>query len=113
MTQTNIYYIDHSKTCELAHKLLIEELRNNKLDILNLEIDEEDENGEVNYKPYYQAIFDKYVNMIEDIMLGEEIQKESIEVDISEEDMEDLRGGKTFNWTFDGKYLPVDIKLTN
>lgn len=73
--QSNIYYITHARTCELAHKLLIEDLKNKGFDILNLEIDEEDENGEINYKPYYQTIFDGYVDMIENIMLSQEYEE--------------------------------------
>lgn len=109
MTKTNIYHINNSKTCELAHQLTEYECLRQ-----GLEIEKIDENNELIYPDEVQVIFDKYVNMIENIMLDEEIQKEKIEVDISEEDMEDLKSGKTFNWTFDGlKYdLPIDIEIT-
>ena len=72
---TYTYHIPTSKVCELAHQLLTEDLKNKGMDILNLEIDEEDKNGEMNYKPYYQAIFDNYVSMIENILLNEEYEE--------------------------------------
>lgn len=110
---TYIYHINHAKTCELAHELTLKELTE-KGKAHEIDIQPSEEEGG-SYTPYVQDIFDRYVNMIENIMLDEEVRKEEIEIDISEEDMEDLKHGRTFKWTFDGlKYnLPIDVKLTN
>jgi hypothetical protein len=42
--------------------------------------------------------------------------KLDIEIDFSEEDIDNLRGGESFNWTYTDKkykYLEVDVKIYN
>lgn len=80
--QSNIYYIPHARTCELAHQLTLKELTDKGKEH---EIDIIPEDGDGSYIPYVQAIFDDYVNMIENIMLNDEIHNNIIDEQIGYE----------------------------
>ena len=66
MTQSNIYYIDHSNTCELAHLLTEAYCQRN-----NLRINSRRECG---YSKKVEQIFNMYLDMVEKIMLLQPIK---------------------------------------
>ena len=93
---TNIYYIPHSNTCELAHELTRRQC------ILNdIELDQVDENEETIYTDHAQKIFDKYVTLIEETMLTTEIKTQKIDIGFTESDCQELEQGEEFDWSYD------------
>jgi len=62
MTKENIYYIEHSYTCELAHNLTVIECKHQGITV-------DSRTRESGYTKLAETIFNNYVRMIEDIML--------------------------------------------
>ena len=90
---TYLYNITHADTCELAHQLTLKELKEKGK---AHEIDIQPEDGDGSYIPYVQNIFNQYINMIEHHMLYDNIEKDTINIDISENDAQDIINGESF-----------------
>ena len=65
---TNIYYITHADTCELAHKLTV-------LDCIKDGVTVDSRTRESGYTKKAQVIFDYYLSMIEGNLLHSEFEE--------------------------------------
>ena len=65
--QSNIYYIPHARTCEIAHLLTIAYCQRNNLNI--------NSRRECGYSVKVEPIFNMYLDMVERIILSHPITK--------------------------------------